>query len=60
MFETYDDMLSIDDLCAILTIGKNTAYNILNSGELKCFRIGKVWKIPKQGLIDYITHSSGF
>jgi hypothetical protein len=58
MFEQYDDLVSVEDLCTMLVIGKNAAYKLLSSGELKCFRHNRVWKIPKQGVIEYITRKS--
>lgn len=30
-----------------------TVYNLCNSGELPCFRVGKRLRITKQALIDY-------
>lgn len=29
----------------ILNIGKNTMYTLLNTGELKGFRVGRSWRI---------------
>lgn len=54
MFETYPDMLTLDEFMEILQIGKNSAYELLDSGKLKCFRIGKKYKIPKKAVIEYI------
>lgn len=54
MFESYDDIVTIDDLMEMLDIGKNYAYTILRSGELKSFKIGKVYKIPKICVQQYI------
>lgn len=54
MFDEYSDMLSVDDLMEILGIGKNAAYELLRSGELKCFRLKRCWKIPKQAVIEYV------
>ena len=34
MFEEYGDMLSIDDVMEMLGIGRNSVYELLNSGEL--------------------------
>ncbi|WP_091835469.1 helix-turn-helix domain-containing protein [Propionispira arboris] len=42
----------------MLSIGKNAAYKLLASGQLKCFRYNHVWKIPKQGIIAYIKTQS--
>jgi hypothetical protein len=36
----YGDILNIDDLCEVLLIGKNAAYKLLESSELKGFRFG--------------------
>lgn len=54
MFENYDDVINIEDLMEILSIGKNNAYKLLQSGEIKSFKIGKVYKIPKIYIEEYI------
>lgn len=59
MFDEYDDMITIEDLCMILSIGHNTAYNLLKSHKLKAFRMGRIWKIPKLAVEDYILSQSG-
>lgn len=53
--DTYNDMISIDDLCEMLTIGKNTAYNLLNTNQIKAFKIGRIWKIPRNSVAEFIT-----
>jgi excisionase family DNA binding protein len=58
MFEEYNDLLTVEELCEMLSIGKNSAYKLLASGDLKCFRYNRVWKIPKQGVIEYIKQQS--
>lgn len=58
MLEQYNDILTIDDLCGILMIGRNRAYEILKSGSLKGFQMGRVWKIPKVAVIEYISAQS--
>lgn len=55
MFNNYPDILTVEQLCEILDIGKNTAYKLLNSGAIKSIRIGKVHKIPKISVIKFIT-----
>ena len=55
MFEnTYNDMISLDDLCEMLTIGKNTAYELLRTNQIKAFKIGRIWKIPRESVSEYI------
>ena len=55
MNETYiDDLITVDELCDMLMIGKNMAYRLLNSGEIACFKISRQWKIPRQSVYQYI------
>lgn len=56
--DTYSDLITVDELCDMLAIGKNTAYNLLNTKKIKAFRIGRTWKIGRQAVIDYIYQSS--
>jgi len=58
MFNSYPDVLSVKQLCEILDIGKNTAYRLLQSGEIKSIKIGKVYKIPKKYVKEYISKIS--
>ena len=58
MFNSYPDILSVKQLCEILGIGKNTAYSLLQSGEIKSIKIGKVYKIPKKYVTKYIVKNS--
>lgn len=48
------ELLTFEELCETLMIGRSTAYKLLHSGELKAFRIGRIWKIPKSGVIEYL------
>lgn len=50
----YSDVLTVEELCEILNIGANAAYNLLNKKEIPAFRIGRKWKIPKESVIAYI------
>lgn len=59
MFDEYGDMLSVDDVMEILGIGRNSAYELFNSGELKCFKLKGKYKIPKQAVIEFIATKSG-
>lgn len=53
------EILNVEELVEILYIGKNAAYDLLNSGELKAFKIGRIWKIPKASLNEYINKKCG-
>lgn len=61
----YDDFNELDErepiskyltpreVMDLLYIGKNTLYKLLNSGELKGFRIGKQWRVERSELRNY-------
>ena len=46
-----NELITVEELCEILMVGKNTAYKLLSTGELKAFRINRVWKIPRQARV---------
>ncbi len=59
MDKNYSRILTIEELCEFLNIGRNAAYHLLSSGTIKGFRVGRVWKIPLENLNAYITEHSG-
>ena len=58
MFQSYTDMVTIEDMCEMLHIGRNKAYELLRSGSLGGFKEGRAWKIPKFAVEDYIRERS--
>lgn len=58
MFSQYPDVVSKDELMAMLKIGKNKAYELLRSGTIKNIKIGKQYRIPKRYIIEYLTTCS--
>lgn len=58
MLEAYDDILSVDDACEALKVGHNALYEMLNSGKLKAYKNGRVWRIPKESVRRYILENA--
>lgn len=58
MFEHYKDVMDVYDVAEVLCIGKNRVYELLGNGSLKGFRIGRVWKIPRTAVQEYILTQS--
>ena len=54
MFEKFDDILTVVELCKALNIGKNYAYDYLKKGIIKSIKIGNKYLIPKEFLIEFI------
>lgn len=58
MFPDYPEILSVDEACELLRIGRNNLYEILNNNQLKAYRNGRVWRIPKLAVQEYILEQS--
>ena len=52
--ENYPDVLTPDEAMQVLSIGKNTIYKLLQSNAIKSLKIGKLYRIPKAYLQDFI------
>ena len=52
-------LMTASELADYLGVGKNRAYELLNSGEIKGFRIGSIWKVTKTAVDQYIYEKSG-
>lgn len=57
MFESFKDVLTVNEVCTALHLGKNSVYKLLQSGILQCIKIGKKYIIPKSFLIDFINQN---
>ena len=62
-FTSYNEnepaLMTDPELADDLGVGKNRAYDLLKSGEIKGFRIGSVWKVTKVAVDQYIYKKSG-
>ena len=58
MFSDYPEILSVDEACELLRIGRNNLYEILNNNQLKAYRNRRVWRIPKLAVQEYILEQS--
>ena len=55
MLKEYACILTPEEVSEILRIGMNRTYTLLNQNQIKAFREGRIWKIPKISVIEYIT-----
>ena len=53
-----ESLITVDELCEELMIGRNAAYSLLASNQIKGFRIGRIWKIPRESIHRYIREQS--
>ncbi len=59
MLEEYADILTVEEVCEALRIGENAAYALLGSGQLKGYRNGCRWRIPKEAVRRFILERAG-
>ena len=50
-------VLSVTDLADTLSIGRNKAYELVNSGKIGSLRIGNSFRIPRESFIAFLTQS---
>ena len=53
---SYPDILSVQDIQQILSIGRNSAYRLIQDGRIRSVRIGRCIRIPKQFLLDFLNN----
>ena len=51
-------LYSVEDAANIQQLGLSSTYALLKTGKLKGFKIGKVWKISRLAIQDYILTES--
>lgn len=51
-------VLRVNDLMPVLKIGRNTAYDLIRSGQLKVIRIGKSYRIPRSELLRFLGEAA--
>ena len=54
MLEKYNDVLTVEEMCEALKIGKRLAYTLLQEGVIPSRRLGRIYRIPKIGVINYL------
>ena len=54
-FNEYPDVLTVPDVCKILGASDKTVRRYLQSGELRSFKVGRSYRIPKLFLMEYMN-----
>ena len=44
--------LRVEDLMPLLGIGRNTAYELIRSGQIRSVRVGRQIRIPRESLLE--------
>ncbi len=57
-YRSFDELplaLRVEDLMPVLGIGRNTAYELVRSGQIRSIKVGKQIRIPKEALREYLS-----
>lgn len=54
-FDELPLLLRVEDLMPILSVGRNTAYELVRTEQIFSIRIGRQLRIPKQSVMDFIN-----
>lgn len=49
-------VLKVEDLMSLFSIGRNSAYELVRSGELRSFRVGRSYRISRDALEEYLRN----
>ncbi len=50
-------VIRVEDLTHILSISRNTAYDLVRSGKIRSVKIGRIYRIPRSAVEDYLNAS---
>ena len=54
-FEDLPLTLRVEDLMPILGIGRNTAYELVRSGQISSVRVGRQLRVPKDAVMEFLA-----
>lgn len=60
-FTSLDELplvLRVEDLMPILSIGRNTAYELVRSGQIRSIKVGVQFRIPREAVAEFIAGSA--
>ena len=60
-YDNFDSMpliLEVSDISDTLKIGRNKAYELVNTGEIKAVKIGNHYKVLRDSFIDFLKGSA--
>lgn len=55
LFQDYPDVVNASQMCEMLgNINIKSGYELLKSGQIKCFMIGHCYRIPKINILEFM------
>ena len=50
-------VFKVEDIANMLSISRNTAYELVRSGKIRSVKIGRIYRIPRSAVEDYLNAS---
>ena len=51
-------VLRVEDLMAVFGIGRNSAYELVRSGQIRSVKVGAQFRIPREAVAEFIAGSA--
>ena len=48
-------VMKVEDLMPILGIGRNMAYELVRSGQIRSIRVGRKIRVPRDAVAEYLS-----
>lgn len=58
MLEKYLDVLTIEEVAEALRLSRRSVMRLLANGEIEYRKIGRIYRISKSALLDYLNTQS--
>ena len=60
MLKNAPDIMTFKECQNVLKVGKNTLLDLIHSRQIDAFKIGNRWKIPRDGVLEFLRYNSSF
>ena len=57
-FDNLPLTLRVEELMPILGVGRNTAYELVRSGQIRNIRVGRQLRVPKDAILDFLNQQN--
>ena len=54
MFRKYPDVVTIPQVCEMLGVSERTVYRLLVTNQIKHFKVGRAYRIPKVNVFAFM------
>ena len=58
MFKQYPDVVDVKQVCKMLNLSRTKVYELIKNGEIKRIPCGRIIKVAKVTVIDFVLQSA--